>query len=140
MTLKNINARITIDSEQRAGGERCSITHTADCAAYDRGGKIVVFYNEGAETLDGAESVLKYDSGVLTLRRRGAYSSEMVFCEGRESSFVYRMPYGAADMRIKTNALHMLRADGGILFRLDYELINAGEKQRNKIKIAVNFV
>jgi uncharacterized beta-barrel protein YwiB (DUF1934 family) len=74
----------------------------------------------------------------VVLRRTGSENSQMVFHEGKKSTFLYASPDGSSTVGLDTHRIHStLGPDGGdmeIDYLLDYNQAFLG---RNKFKISV---
>ena len=78
-----------------------------------------------------------YPDGTVSLSRRGAIVSDILFKEGEECRTVYAIPPYKFDMTVKTRRVrNELNAEGGIL-RLLYSMNVGGQEKTVRMKITV---
>lgn len=132
--MKNTdNALISIRNLQTDGGESDVIDTRYKGRFYEKNGKYYIMYNEN----DSASCMIKADNDTVTVRRGGDASSAMVCKKGEECSFLYRTPYGAMQMKIKTDNVNIsLGKDGGTI-KLSYDLYVNGGCIKNNMDINI---
>ena len=76
-----------------------------------------VSYEESALTgLEGVTTVFRVEPGKVTLTRKGALNSQMVFQEGVPHDSLYQMPFGALMLTVKaTSVFYDIVPDGGVI-------------------------
>lgn len=100
------------------------------------------YYAEYAETevsgMEGTDTTFKIDNNNFSLIRIGSTNASMDFNKERYSMSIYDTPYGALELRIKTNKLKIdISENGGNVF-IDYNLSVSGQKYQNtKLKINI---
>ena len=140
MTLKNTkeNATIELISRRVAGEDSDKIEFTTEGGFYMRDGKFYITYREHADMGMGDSGILlKVEPDMITMRRSGDFQTVMVYKLGEITEFIYRVPFGELNLKIKTLEItNSLTDDGGKLY-FCYELFAAGEQTRNEITLTV---
>ena len=138
MTLKNINNYdITIYNSQRMDDDTDVIEEKSIGTFSIRDNKAYIMYKSG-EGDDETTSVVTASEDGVKIKRKGAVNSDMLYVEGRKTSFIYRIPYGTMDMEIYTELIeNSLNDDGGEL-HLVYDLSVQGAVIKNDMKIKVS--
>ena len=95
------------------------------------GGGWNVTYEESALTgLEGVTTIFRVEPGKVTLTRKGALNSRMVFEEGVEHDSLYQMPFGALMLSVKaTHVFYDIVPDGGVIdlsYNINIENTEAG--------------
>ena len=98
-----------VGSQTDAEGEVSRMEMVAEGRHYYRNGKHYVLYDD---TMTNAEqktsTVLKIAADSLTLLRKGGVVQEQCFEPNKESSSVYRTPYGNMDLAMKTEKVEIV--------------------------------
>ena len=138
MTLKNINNYdITIYNSQRMDDDTDVIEEKSIGTFSIRDNKAYIMYKSG-DGGDETTSVVTASEDGVKIKRKGAVNSDMLYVEGRKTSFIYRIPYGTMDMEIYTELIeNSLNDDGGEL-HLVYDLSVQGAVIKNDMKIKVS--
>ena len=76
-----------------------------------------ISYEESALTgLEGVTTTFRVEPGKVTLSRKGALNSQMVFQEGVPHDSLYQMPFGALMLTVKaTSVFYDIVPDGGVI-------------------------
>ncbi len=76
-----------------------------------------ISYEESALTgLEGVTTTFRVEPDRVTLTRRGALNSQMVFQQGVEHDSLYQMPFGALMLTVKaTSVFFDIVSDGGVI-------------------------
>lgn len=76
-----------------------------------------ISYEESALTgLEGVTTTFRVEPGKVTLTRKGALNSQMVFQEGVPHDSLYQMPFGALMLTVKaTSVFFDIVPDGGVI-------------------------
>lgn len=76
-----------------------------------------ISYEESALTgLEGVTTTFRVEPGRVTLTRKGALKSTMVFEQGVEHDSLYQMPFGALMLTVKaTSVFYDIVPDGGVI-------------------------
>lgn len=132
------NATITLVSRRIAGDDSDEIEFTTGGGFYFRDGKFYITYQERADMGMGNSGVLlKVEPKTITMRRSGDFQTVMVYKLGEITEFIYRVPFGELNLKIKTlEIVNSLTEFGGTLY-FCYELFAAGEQTRNEITLTV---
>lgn len=91
-----------------------------------------ISYEESELTgLSGVTTTFRVEPGKVTLCRKGAMNSEMVFQEGVSHTSLYKLEFGALMLTVNaTSVYYDLVPDGGVIdlvYRIDIENTAAGE-------------
>ena len=102
-----------------------------------RDNKAYIMYKSG-EGGDETTSVVTASEDGVKIKRKGAVNSDMLYVEGRKTSFIYRIPYGTMDMEIYTELIENSLSDDGGELHLVYDLSVQGAVIKNDMKIKVS--
>ena len=96
-----------------------------------RNGGWDISYEESELTgLAGVTTVFRVEPGRVTLDRKGALNSQMVFEEGVSHDSLYQMPFGALMLTVKaTSVFFDIVPDGGVIdlsYNINIENTEAG--------------
>lgn len=96
-----------------------------------RGGGWDISYEESELTgLDGVTTTFRVEPGKVTLDRKGALNSQMVFQQGVAHDSLYQMPFGALMLTVKaTSVFYDIVPDGGVIdlaYNINIENTEAG--------------
>ncbi len=132
------NARITLVSKRYQGDESDEINMDTLGGYYERDGKIYITYQEHKDMgMGDSRVVLKIEPDMITMRRMGDFATVMVYKKNEITEFLYRVPFGELNLKIKTtNITNELTQSGGKL-RFCYDLFAGDEATKNDITITV---
>ena len=90
-----------------------------------------ISYEESALTgLEGVTTTFRVEPGKVTLTRKGALNSQMIFQEGVPHESLYQMPFGALMLSVKaTFVFYDIVPDGGVIdlsYNINIENTEAG--------------
>ena len=90
-----------------------------------------ISYEESELTgLEGVTTTFRVEPGKVTLTRRGALNSQMIFQEGVSHDSLYQMAFGALMLTVKASHVFFdLVPDGGVIdlvYHIDIENTEAG--------------
>ena len=90
-----------------------------------------ISYEESALTgLEGVTTTFRVEPGKVTLTRKGALNSQMVFQEGVPHDSLYQMAFGALMLTVKaTSVFYDIVPDGGVIdlsYNINIENTEAG--------------
>lgn len=96
-----------------------------------RNGGWDISYEESELTgLAGVTSTFRVEPGKVTLTRKGALNSQMVFVEGQIHDSLYQMPFGALMLSVKSTFVYFdIVPDGGTIdlsYNISIENTQAG--------------
>lgn len=96
-----------------------------------------IIYKERSDGADlTTELVFSEGDESLIVNKRGDAECQMLFCESRQSSFIYRLAYASFDAEITTHSLtNTISASGGEICVL-YTLSLGGQSQKISMKIS----
>lgn len=141
MILKNSkeNATITLISKQFADGDEDKLEFTTSGGFYEKDGKFFITYQEHSDMGMGDSRVLlKIEPDSITMRRMGDFATVMVYKKNEITEFIYKVPFGELDMKIKTQSIiNTLKGDGGRL-SFSYVLYSGEAMTQTDIEIYVN--
>ena len=138
MTLKNINNYdITIYHSQRIDGD-CDVIEEKSGGTFSiKDNKAYIMYkstDEGDETT----SVVTVSADSVKIKRKGSVNSDMLYIQGKTTSFLYRIPYGTMEMEIYTRLIENSLSDNGGELHLVYDLTVQGAVIENDMKIKIS--
>ena len=104
---------------------------TTDGTMEFRNGGWDICYEESELTgLAGVTTTFRVEPGKVTLDRKGALKSRMVFEQGVEHNSLYQMPFGALMLSVKaTHVFYDIVPDGGVIdlsYNINIENTEAG--------------
>ncbi|MFP4198182.1 MAG: DUF1934 domain-containing protein [Halanaerobium sp.] len=120
--LENIQLIIDEQEEQK-------INNHYQGEFYIKNEKLYLSYNDDAEGIDGARTVVKIDperERVLLLRQEPA-AMKQVFRTGKKQEGYFKTAYGEIKMAVKTMSLEMELSDNSGLIRISYQVFLGGE-------------
>jgi len=90
-----------------------------------------ISYEESALTgLEGVTTTFRVEPGVVTLTRKGALNSQMIFQEGVPHDSLYQMAFGTLMLTVKaTSVFYDIVPDGGVIdlsYNINIENTEAG--------------
>ncbi len=132
------NARITLVSKREQGEEKDEINFDTLGGYYERDGKFYIAYSEHKDMgMGDSRIVLKVEPDAVTMRRMGDFATVMVYKKDEITEFIYRVPFGELNLKIKTiDIKNELTLNGGKL-QFCYDLFAGGEATYNEITIRV---
>ena len=132
------NARITLISKRRQGDEKDEISFDTLGGYYERDEKFYITYSEHKDMgMGDSRIVLKVEPDTITMRRMGDFATVMVYKKNEITEFIYRVPFGELNLKIKTlDIKNELTATGGKL-QFCYDLFAGGEATNNEIAIKI---
>lgn len=106
---------------------------------YSRDNNHYVLYEDDVSASDGAVStILKISSDSLSLVRKGVIYQEQNFQLDKESTSIYRTPYGNLNLSICTNLLDIEYADISGNIHVQYSVaINGQMQSKNDLNIDI---
>ncbi len=117
--------------QEYPGQEPEIIELTTDGTMEFRNGGWDISYEESALTgLEGVTTTFRVEPGKVTLDRKGAMKSQMVFQENVAHESLYQMPFGALMLTVKaTSVFYDILPDGGVIdlsYNINIENTEAG--------------
>ena len=83
---------------------------------YVNGGWDITYEESALTGLEGVTTTFRVEPEVVTLTRKGALNSQMIFQEGIAHDSLYQMPFGALMLTVKaTRVFFDLVPDGGVI-------------------------
>ena len=140
MILKDTkeNARITLISKRCQGDENDEINLDTVGGFYLREGKFYITYSEHRDMgMGDSRVVLKIEPEMITMRRMGDFQTVMVYKMNEVTEFIYRVPFGELNLKIKTRSITNELTESGGKLNFCYELYAGGEETYNDITITV---
>ena len=132
------NARITLVSKRYDEGDSDEMNFDTKGGFYERDGKFYITYQEHKDMgMGDSRVVIKVEDDAITMRRMGDFQTVMVYKQNEITEFIYRVPFGELNLKIKTlDIKNELNENGGKL-EFCYDLFSGGEKTHNDITITV---
>ena len=121
---------LSIRGRQNYGGQEPEVIElvTEGTMEFRNGGWDVSYQETALTGLEGVTTTFRVEPGKVTLSRRGALSSQMVFQEGVAHESLYRMPFGALMLTVKaTSVFYDIVPDGGVIDLVYYINIENSE-------------
>ena len=140
MTLKDTkdNARITLLSVQRQGDEKEEMSIDTIGGFYERDGKYYITYSEHKDMgMGDSRIVLKIEPDTVTMRRMGDFQTVMVYKKDEVTEFIYRVPFGELNLKIKTRSINIDLDETGGKLNFCYDLFAGGDATQNEITVTV---
>lgn len=132
------NARITLVSKRRQGDESDEINFDTLGGYYQRDGKFYITYSEHKDMgMGDSRVVLKIEPENVTMRRMGDFGTVMVYKKNEVTEFIYRVPFGELNLKIKTLEIENELTETGGKLRFCYDLFAGGDATNNDITITV---
>jgi len=141
LTLKDTkeNARITLLSKRFQGDEKDEINLDTLGGFYERDGKYYITYFEHKDMgMGNSRIVLKIEPDTITMRRMGDFQTVMVYKKDEVTEFIYRVPFGELNLKIKTRSIDNRLTESGGKLSFSYDLFAGGEETHNEITITVS--
>lgn len=140
MTLKDTkeNAQITLLSVQSDGNEKEEMNFDTLGGFYQRDGKFYITYSEHRDMgMGNSRIVLKIEPDTITMRRMGDFQTVMVYKMGEVTEFIYRVPFGELNLKIKTTGIKNELTEKGGTLNFRYDLFAGGDVTHNDMTITV---
>lgn len=132
------NARITLISKRWQGTESDEIKFDTLGGYYERDGKFYITYQEHKDMgMGDSRIVLKVEPDNITMRRMGDFATVMVYKKNEITEFIYHVPFGELNLKIKTLKIENELTKTGGKLRFCYDLFAGGEATKNDITITV---
>lgn len=132
------NAQITLINNQRRGDDNEKIEFISTGNFYQKDGVFHITYKEHSEMGMGDSRVfLKVEPDKITMRRMGEFQTAMYYEVGRITEFIYRMPYGEMNIKIKTETIENNLTDEGGCVEFSYVLLMNGDEIYNHISLTI---
>ena len=132
------NATITLVNNQSGGGETDRIEFVSGGNFYRKDGAFFVTYKEHSEMgMGNSRVLLKVEDRNITMRRMGEFQSVMKYELGKTTEFIYRMPYGEMNIKLKTEMIdNNLSQEGGSV-DFSYILIMDSSEIHNDVRLDI---
>lgn len=118
------NVLLSISSTQQFEG--CEPEHIdlmTQAQLYERNGKYYIVYDETELTgLEGTRTMVKMDSGTVSMIRTGAYPSELLFAEDQRHVGLYQTEFGALTISTHTDRLENSIGEQGGALDIEYTI------------------
>ncbi len=123
---------LDIRGRQHYGGQDPEIIEltTEGTMEFTQGGWDISYEESALTGLEGVTTTFRVEPGQVTLTRKGALNSQMVFQEGVSHDSLYQMPFGALMLTVKaTSVFFDIVSDGGVIdlvYQIHIENTEAG--------------
>ena len=124
VSIKLENVQQIIDDQ-----EKQQLNNNYQGEFYIKNEKLYLKYEDDAEGIDGAQTVVKIDperERVLLLRQEPAAMKQDFVC-GKKKEGYFKTAYGEIKMAVKTKRLEIEIADNSGLIRINYQVFLGGE-------------
>ena len=99
---------VTSGFQKDLKGKKEKVAHLAEGQYYFRNNKHYVKYDDSdLDNENVIATTIKTDGGKLTIFRRGAVDTEMIFLHGEMTRTSYHTPYGPMELEINTRQLEI---------------------------------
>ena len=123
---------LSIQGRQTYGDQEPEIIElvTEGTMEFTQGGWDISYEESALTGLEGVTTTFRVEPGTVTLTRKGALNSQMVFQEGVPHDSLYQMPFGALMLTVKaTSVFYDIVPDGGVIdlsYNINIENTEAG--------------
>lgn len=123
---------LSIQGRQTYGDQEPEIIElvTEGTMEFKQGGWDISYEESALTGLEGVTTTFRVEPGKVTLTRKGALNSQMVFQEGVPHDSLYQMPFGALMLTVKaTSVFYDIVPDGGVIdlsYHINIENTEAG--------------
>lgn len=123
---------LSIQGRQTYGGQEPEIIElvTEGTMEFKQGGWDISYEESALTGLEGVTTTFRVEPGKVTLTRKGALNSQMVFQEGVPHDSLYQMAFGALMLTVKaTSVFYDIVPDGGVIdlsYNINIENTEAG--------------
>lgn len=131
--MQEYNAKIKIENKQKSEDGDEVFTQNLPCRFMYKGKKAYILYKA-----EGVTSKIRVENGIVTVTRMGEFSNEMVYHEGDNKPFIYKMPYGEIEMELVTERVFINLDENGGEIELQYKLLFSGTENRNNMRITIS--
>lgn len=132
------NATITLVNCQNGGGESDRIEFSSGGNFYQKDEAFYVTYKEHSEMGMGDSRVLlKVEDDKVTMRRMGEFQSVMNYELGKTTEFIYRVPFGEMNIKLKTERIESNLSDQGGWVEFAYILYVNGDEINNNVRLDI---
>lgn len=117
--------RITVNSRQTSlmDGDTQDICESYDGKYVEMADREYLIYDEQPDDKQhSVKTMIKMGLGEITIVKRGAISTEMVFRAGARKLTNYETPYGGMTLGIKTENLSVMQNEKSTRIEIDYRL------------------
>jgi uncharacterized beta-barrel protein YwiB (DUF1934 family) len=130
-------AIISVSSKQSDNDEVIEVVTPGDF--YKKDGSYYAIYKETKLSgMEGTTTTLKIKNDKFSLIRMGSTSANMDFNKDRKSRTMYKTPYGAVEMKIKTNEIDIDVNENGGKVVVNYSMSLAGQiAQDTQLKVNI---
>ena len=106
---------------------------------YKRNGKYFVAYEETPDGEDTVKSLIKFDSTMFELTKKGTYGAHMLFEEGKKNYSDYATPFGNLVIGVDTESITLSETDNEIKVTIAYDMeINYEHVARCNIDVVIS--
>lgn len=126
-------------SQTDSSGETTNLQFVSEGQYYQKNGISYVLYNEAiAGGMDGTKTLLKINGDSIGVVRRGSVQQEQFFANGAQSISLYKTPYGAIDMSVRTKNINIDKGAISSSIHICYELAIGNKWQSdNELNIEI---
>lgn len=133
------NAHISLISKQCEGNKKDEMNFDTRGGFYVRDGKYFITYSEHRDMgMGDSRIVLKIEPDMITMRRMGDFQTVMVYKKNELTEFIYRVPFGELNLKIKTRSIKNDLNETGGTVNFCYDLFAGEGVTYNDITITVD--
>lgn len=105
---------------------------------YEKDGSYYILYNENEEMgMADCSVIIKVSDDEVSVKRKGAFSSKMIYRVGETNEFIYNMPYGTMTIILHTKEIKKNLEENGGELAVSYVLTIQEEESHNELNIRV---
>ena len=105
---------------------------------YEKNGSYYILYNENEEMgMADCSVIIKVSDDEVSVKRKGAFSSKMIYRVGETNEFIYNMPYGTMTMILHTKEIKKNLEENGGELAVSYVMTIQEEDSHNELNIRV---
>ena len=105
---------------------------------YEKNESFYILYDESEEMgMADCSVMIKVSENEVTVKRKGSFSSKMVYTPGQTNEFIYNMPYGSMPIILHTKEIKKELNEAGGELKVRYVLTIQGEDNENELNIRV---
>jgi len=142
LTLKTTekNAKIILKSAQTSDGTTQRQELITEGEFYNTNGSYYITYLEQNEGMGESRVFLKITENSAIMRRMGEFKTVISYEQGKITNFVYHVPFGDIDIKIKTKKIENKLSNNGGEIKICYSLFAGEECTQNEVVFIVELI
>lgn len=134
--------KISIKNYQPDFNGKSEISVSTDCIVIFDNGNVSIIYNESDTStgLENTQTQILVSAEMVSIVRKGDYSSTMTFEASRETLTTLETPYGCVDFIVCTNEVNVSFSDNGVIIKLDYYMKSCNESELTRCCVLIECI